>query len=88
MEGLSGIEGVKTLEPEGAFYVLVDVSGVIARKKLKDDKDFVQRLLEQQQVVTVAGSAFGAPNTFRISFAMSEEEIKKGLERIKTFCAS
>lgn len=88
MEGLSGIEGVKTLEPEGAFYILVDVSGVIARKNLKDDKDFVQKLLEQQQVVTVAGSAFGAPNSFRISFAMSEEEIKKGLERIKTFCVS
>lgn len=88
MEGLGGVEGVKLLEPEGAFYILVDVKDVIKKKGLKDCGEFIQKLLEQEQVVAVAGAAFGAPGTFRISFAMSEAEIKKGLERIKRFCAS
>jgi aspartate aminotransferase len=88
LETLKGTAGVKMLEPEGAFYVLVDVKEVIQRKGLKDDNEFVQKLLETEQVVCVAGSAFGAPGNFRISFAMSEAEIKKGLERIKRFCAS
>ncbi|MEZ4814064.1 MAG: pyridoxal phosphate-dependent aminotransferase [Bdellovibrionota bacterium] len=87
METLKGVDGVSLLEPEGAFYVLVNVEGVIKKKGLKDDKDFVQQLLEKEQVVTVAGSSFGAPGNFRISFAMGEAEIKKGLERIKRFCA-
>lgn len=87
MEGLKGLDGVKLMEPEGAFYILVDVKGVIQKKGLKDCGDFVQKLLEQEQVVTVAGASFGAPGTFRISFAMGEAEIKKGLERIRRFCA-
>ena len=88
MEGLNGIPGVKTLEPEGAFYVLVNVLEIIKRKGLRDCGDFTQKLLEQEQVVVVAGGAFGAPAHFRISFATSESEITKGLERIRRFCTT
>lgn len=88
MEGLTGIDGVVPLEPEGAFYILVDVKGVIKRRGMKDCSDFTQQLLEQEQVVVVAGGAFGAPGNFRISFATSQQEIKKGLDRIRRFCTA
>ena len=55
-------------------------------KKLENDTDFVQSLLENNGVAVVQGSAFGLEGFFRISYATSMENLKKAMERIKSFC--
>jgi len=73
------------VKPQGAFYLFVDFSKVIKSKNFKDDINFAKSLLEEKLVALVPGSAFGAPNFARLSYATSLENIKKGLERIKEF---
>ncbi len=75
------------LRPEGAFYVFPSCKNLLNKKtKLKSDTDFVQKLLEQANVAVVQGSAFGLPGYFRISYATSMENLKKAMERIRSFC--
>ena len=58
---------------------------VIRQKtKLKTDKEFVEKLLEKAEVAVVQGSAFGLDGYFRI-YATSMENLKKALDRIKSF---
>ena len=56
--------------------------------KLKNDKEFVEKLLEKSEVAVVQGSAFGLDGYFRISYATSMENLKKAMDRIKSFCNS
>ena len=53
-----------------------------------NDKDFVEKLLEKAEVAVVQGSAFGLEGYFRISYATSMDNLKKAMERIKSFCNS
>ena len=55
-------------------------------KEIKSDSDFVQSLLENNGIAVVQGSAFGLEGFFRISYATSMENLKKAIERIKSFC--
>ena len=67
---LNSIQGITCLMPKGAFYVFPSCKGLIGKKtKIKDDTDFVQKLLEKQNVAVVQGSAFGLDGYFRISYA-------------------
>ena len=76
-------------EPNGAFYVFPNCKKLLGKKtKLKTDKDFVEKLLEESLVAVVQGSAFGLDGYFRISYATSMGNLKKALERIKSFCES
>ena len=83
---LNEIEGIKTNVAKGAFYVFPDVSyyfgKTIAGKKIENASDFAMLLLEEAQVATVTGDAFGAPNCIRISYAASQEELKEAVSRI------
>ena len=86
---LNKIKGINCLTPNGAFYVFPSCKKLLGKKtKLKTDKDFVQKLLEKSEVAVVQGSAFGLDGYFRISYATSMENLKKAMERIKTFCES
>ena len=58
------------------------------KTKLKTDSDFVKKLLEKENVAVVQGSAFGLEGYFRISYATSMENLKKAMDRIKSFCES
>lgn len=84
---LSEIPGVKTNEPEGAFYVFPDISYYFGKtlngKTIENASQFALYLLEEANVATVTGEAFGDPNCIRISYAASEENIKEALARIK-----
>ncbi len=84
---LSEIEGFKTNEPEGAFYVFPDISYFFGKtlrgKNINTASDFSLYLLEEAKVATVTGEAFGDPNCIRISYAASESDIKEALHRIK-----
>ncbi len=87
VKGINAIPGLKCVEPDGAFYLFVNIEGVLKAKKWADDKEFAARVLEQQKVVVIPGSSFGMPNWIRLSFATSEAEIDRGIERLKTFCS-
>ncbi|MFR9071346.1 MAG: pyridoxal phosphate-dependent aminotransferase [Paraclostridium sp.] len=70
--------------PDGAFYVFIDLSKVKESLDYKDSFsiEFCNRLLDEYQVAAVPGIAFGMDNYIRISYACSEDNFTKGLERI------
>ncbi|WP_010230666.1 pyridoxal phosphate-dependent aminotransferase [Gillisia marina] len=84
---LDAIEGFKTTEPEGAFYVFPDISfffgKILKGHQIDNATDFSMFLLEEALVATVTGDAFGNPNCIRFSYAASEDQIKEALKRIK-----
>ena len=84
LNALREIPGFCCSEPEGAFYAFPDVRGCL-KKELKTSAEFAQRLLEEEHTVVTDGAGFGAEGFIRISYATSMEQIKKGIERIKTF---
>jgi aspartate aminotransferase len=87
VDSLNNIKGINCLKPEGAFYVFPSCKKLLGKKtKLKTDKDFVEKLLEQSEVAVVQGSAFGLDGYFRISYATSMENLEKAMGRIKSFC--
>ena len=93
VNSLNAIDGIKCLKPDGAFYVFPSCKDLIGKKdkngkKLENDTDFVQSLLENNNVAVVQGSAFGLEGFFRISYATSMKNLEKAMERIKSFCES
>ncbi len=84
---LNEIEGFKTTEPEGAFYVFPNVSSFFGKNikghQIENATDFSLFLLEEALVATVTGDAFGNPECIRISYAASEEQIEEAMKRIK-----
>lgn len=88
---LNEIEGFKTTEPEGAFYVFPNVSHFFGKTikghKIENATDFSMFLLEEALVATVTGDAFGNPDCIRISYAASEAQIEEALKRIKEVLA-
>jgi len=80
------IPGLSCLTPQGAFYVFVDVSGLIGRviggQTVRDDEHLAEILLGKARVAVVPGAGFGAPNYLRLSYATSEERIGEGLKRM------
>jgi aspartate aminotransferase len=89
VKSLNRIKGINCLTPNGAFYVFPSCKGLLNKKtELKTDTDFVQKLLEKSNVAVVQGSAFGLDGYFRISYATSMQNLKKAMDRIKSFCES
>ena len=84
---LGEIDGFKLNVPEGAFYVFPDVSAFFGKKinnkEIKNANDFSMLLLEDANVATVTGEAFGAPNCIRLSYAASEVQLREAVKRIK-----
>ena len=85
---LNSIDGFKCNEPEGAFYVYPDVSAYFGKTlkgtKINNASDFAMYLLENANVATVTGDAFGNGNCIRISYAASVAHIEDAISRIKT----
>jgi aspartate aminotransferase len=89
VKSLNAINGISCLTPNGAFYVFPSCKSLLNKKTgLKTDTDFVQKLLEKSNVAVVQGSAFGLEGYFRISYATSMQNLKKAMERIRSFCES
>ena len=84
---LNDIEGFECNEPEGAFYVFPNISHYFGKTlngtTINNASDFALYILEQANVATVTGEAFGNPNCIRISSAASQDQIKEALARIK-----
>jgi len=85
---LKDIRGLKVRVPQGAFYVLPDISWFIGKsdgtKVIKDADDLALYLLDKAQVAMVGGNAFGAPNCIRISYATADENLVEAAKRLKT----
>ena len=93
VNSLNAIDGISCLKPDGAFYVFPNCKKLIGKKdkegkKIQNDTDFVQSLLENFGVAVVQGSAFGLEGFFRISYATSMENLEKAMNKIKEFCES
>lgn len=84
---LGEIEGFKLNVPEGAFYIFPDISAFFGKtihgKEIQNANDFSMLLLEEANVATVTGEAFGAPNCIRLSYAASELQLREAVKRIK-----
>ena len=79
---LNRIPGITCLLSGGAFYLFPNISSFGLK-----DVDFCAQLLEQEKVAAVPGSAFGAEGYLRLSYATSDEILRKGVERLTRFCA-
>jgi aspartate aminotransferase len=90
VDALNGIKGVSINPPPmGAFYVFPDVSACYGQtlkgKKVTDSLTFAAALLEASNVAVVPGVAFGEDRCVRLSYATSEKNIEKGVQRIREF---
>ncbi|MGM9522107.1 MAG: pyridoxal phosphate-dependent aminotransferase [Oscillospiraceae bacterium] len=92
VERVKAMDKVSCLEPDGAFYIFMNVSKTfgttICGEKIESSSDFSQALLKHGLVATVPGIAFGADKYVRWSYATSMENIKKGLDRLEKFLNS
>ncbi|MFA9289743.1 MAG: pyridoxal phosphate-dependent aminotransferase [Solirubrobacteraceae bacterium] len=77
----------KANEPKGAFYIFPDVSACFGKTfngvTIKDSDDLALYFLEHANVATVSGTSFGSPESLRISYAASEEQLIEAFNRIK-----
>lgn len=81
--GLNAIDGVECLPSDGTFYSFPNIDGLIARVDgVSNDAELSEKLLAEQGVAMVPGSAFGAPGHIRLSYATSMENLEKAVERI------
>lgn len=84
---LNEIKGLKVGIPQGAFYVMPDISFYLGKfdgqRKISTSDDLAMFLLEKAQVATVGGDAFGAPDCIRISYATSDDLLVEAIKRIK-----
>ena len=83
---LRAVPGLKLEPPSGAFYVFPDVSGCVGAPykagPIASDMDLAAYLMEEAKVAVVPGTAFGAPNHLRLSYACSMSDITEAADRI------
>lgn len=84
---LKDVKGLKVRVPQGAFYVMPDISYYLGKSdgetKIANSDDLALYLLDKAQVATVGGDAFGAPDCLRISYATSDDLLVEAVKRIK-----
>ncbi|WP_031497084.1 pyridoxal phosphate-dependent aminotransferase [Bryobacter aggregatus] len=85
LERLRAIPGFSCRTPQGAFYAYPNISGVFGKGGIHTPMEFSSKLLAEALVTVVPGEAFGSNNHFRLSYATSMEDLKKGLDRIEEF---
>ena len=89
VDGLNAIPGIECLRPDGAFYVFPQVRGLLEKLGMGPDEDvkLAGRILDEAHVASVPGSPFCAPGHIRLSYATSEADLEKALERIAKWVA-
>jgi aspartate aminotransferase len=80
---------ISAIKPQGAFYLFVDISKVLEKEykgtKVGDVYNLSQILIEDYNVAVIPCEDFGFADHIRLSYAISLEQIKKGLDRIEQF---
>jgi aspartate aminotransferase len=92
VEMLNAIDGVFALEPQGAFYAYPSFEGVLGRtiagQKPQSTLELADLLLEEAKVAIVPGEAFGTPGYARLSFALGDDDLGEGIQRISDLLAN
>jgi aspartate aminotransferase len=92
VDGLRRIPGLTCPVPDGAFYALPTVTPFLGRRiagrPVADAAALAETILDQAKVAVLAGTAFGAPESIRLSYTCSEETITKGLDRLAALLAT
>ena len=88
---LNGIDGITCIEPEGAFYAYPNLTGLLGRpiagRKAESTIELSELLLDEAKVAIVPGEAFGTPGYARLSFALGDDDLGEGLQRIADVAA-
>lgn len=88
---LREIEGFEVPEPTGAFYVFPNVQAVLGKeingRVATTTSELAEIILEEAQVAVVPGEAFGAPGYIRLGYALGDEDLVEGVERIQRLFA-
>ena len=88
---LNKIEGIITPTPEGAFYVYPDVSGLFGRdfggRKFSTSLELADFVLDEAEVALVPGEAFGPSGYFRLSYALGDDQLLEGIQRLQKLFA-
>ncbi|MFU8841551.1 MAG: pyridoxal phosphate-dependent aminotransferase [Nitriliruptoraceae bacterium] len=86
VDSLAAIAGVEVYEPEGAFYVFPSFEAFLGReiagRQVASTLDLAEVLLEEAKVAVVPGEAFGAPGYARMAYALGDDDLREGIERI------
>lgn len=89
VDKLSKIDGVSIIKPNGAFYIMVNISAylntVFKGQDIKNSVDFAKVLLDEEKVAVIPGAGFGLDDYIRLSYATSMKVIETGIDRISTF---
>jgi aspartate aminotransferase len=89
---LNAIDGVTCAEPEGAFYCFPNVTGLLGRpiggRISNSTAELAETLLETIKIAVVPGEAFGTPGYFRLSYALGDDDLAEGLERLAKLVAA
>jgi aspartate aminotransferase len=86
VECIRTVPDVSYIHPQGAFYLFIDIRKALAKSskfKATDSLSFSNYLLEEHHMAVVPGEAFAAPGFLRISYAINEDVIKSGIERLR-----
>ena len=91
-ELVNDVPGLAADLPHGAFYMMMDMRGVLGKRcgdtVIDSSNTFASLLLERKCVAVVPGEAFGAPGFARLSYAVGEDKIREGVRRMAAFVAS
>ena len=89
VQRMNSIDGVSCIEPEGAFYVMMNIEQLkgktLGGTLIETSDDFAMAFLEKELVAVVPCTGFGAPDFVRWTYATSMENIKEGLDRLERF---
>ncbi|MCL1835457.1 MAG: pyridoxal phosphate-dependent aminotransferase [Oscillospiraceae bacterium] len=89
VDRINAIDGVSCLKPDGAFYIMLNIEKLIGRtlggRVINDSDDFSLAFLESGLVAVVSCSGFGCDNYVRMTYAASDDSIRKGLDRLAEF---
>jgi aspartate aminotransferase len=90
-EMLAAIDGVTVLDPQGAFYAFPSFEGVLGReiagRRPESTLELADLLLDEAKVAIVPGEAFGSPGYARLSFALGDDDLAEGIDRIASLLA-
>ena len=88
-ELINEIDGISAIPPKGAFYVMMNIKNIIGKsfngKVIEGSASFAEMLLESELCAVVPGIAFGTDEFVRLSYAISEADIREGIKRIASF---
>ena len=89
VEKINSIPGLSCMKPQGAFYIMLNITGVMGKtyngRNIDSSQTFAELLLADKHVAVVPGNAFEAEGFCRLSYAVAMESCMEGLRRIEEF---